>query len=162
MQDSRGIMCPGCLHGQEEGRAFLENEATNCLLEGAIMPDMEEGSKSSTQKRYADLIAISQDAFAERQLDAAYHALVAAMYSAREIGDAVRLTYVSRMATQQLAGIDENQPTYPHSTFSAAQKGLSSVYALLARQASTSATIIQTKTGQPGHRKRKQTRSPEE
>lgn len=91
---------------------------------------------------YERLMAVSREAFSARLFNVAYHALTAALHCARTLPTDDALHEVERVATEQLAWIDQNAPEYEHSTQSAAQRNHESIFLVLAHQA---ARTVQTR-----------------
>ena len=84
--------------------------------------------------RYERLMNITDQAFADRQYDVAYHALVAAMHCAEALGDEQRLSIVEQTAQRQREWIDTYDPGHRLSSQSAASQGVHSIYASLGAQ----------------------------
>ena len=80
-------------------------------------------------------MAVSREAHALAQHEAAYHALTAAMHSADSTGNVNALDAIGREAEQQISFIDRNHPEHRLATRSAARHSHPGVYALLVRQA---------------------------
>lgn len=91
------------------------------------------------------LMALNHEAFAAAHYNTAYHTLAAALHEAQYEQDAAYLAAVQRVATEQLAGIDQMAPAYEHSTASAAARGHTSIFALLASQAHVRLLLVQHK-----------------
>lgn len=90
-----------------------------------------------TASLFERLLAISRDAHARRQHEAAYHALTAAMHAADDAADVGALTIVLQESEAQIAAIDRSSPGHRLSTRSAARHQHPGVYAMLARQTAT-------------------------
>jgi hypothetical protein len=79
------------------------------------------------------LMTLNHEAFDAGHYNTAYHLLAAALHEADD--DVQRCATVQRCAEEQLAWIDAAHPAYEHSTKSAAARGHTSIFAMLARQA---------------------------
>ena len=103
---------------------------------------------------YERLVSINAEAFAARSYEAAYHALAAALYCARDAGDEDQVSDAGRRAGEQIAWIDANDPAHALSTASARGRGNENIFTSLGRQARTTLQILKserlTKPEQPG------------
>ena len=88
---------------------------------------------------------LSQEAFEMGAYDAAYHLLVAALDSAKDLNDLGILLDIAHAARGQLAWIDTYEPDNKHSTRSASQQGQSSVLKILAGRARLEGEILESK-----------------
>jgi len=101
------------------------------------MPD-----SGTAENLYQQLLAINAQAFQAHLFDAAYHALMAALECAKEMGSDEPLKNISQIAREQNAWIDRNHPEYGHSTQAAAQHNLpESILSRLAEQAEAILTM---------------------
>lgn len=91
-------------------------------------------SSTAIPSLFERLVAISREAHAHGQHEAAYHALTAAMHAADDAADVHALTIVRREAEVQITAIDRGFPGHRLSTQSAARHQHPGVYAMLARQ----------------------------
>lgn len=91
---------------------------------------------------FDQLMKLNQESFDQRRYDAAYHLLVAAMDYALYKNDEAGLQLVEATAIKQIARIDEIAPDYRHSTKSAAGRGMETIFAMLARQASAKQATV--------------------
>jgi len=98
------------------------------------------------QKVFQQSIRLSQDAFEMGAYDAAYHLLVAALDSAKELNSKGALLDIANTARAQLAWIDTYEPDHKFSTHSAAQQGQASVLMTLAGRARLEVKILQLQT----------------
>jgi hypothetical protein len=88
------------------------------------------------------LMVLNAEAFAAGHYNTAYHLLAGALHEGDE--NAQRFRRVQQVAEAQLAAIDATQPEYEHSTASAASRGHTSIFALLAQQAHAKHLMAQT------------------
>jgi len=91
---------------------------------------------------FRSLVKANQKAFDKGMYSVAYHALAAALHCAQCNEDEVGLTEVEKAAGEQGSLIDLYAPDYEHSTRSSETRGRTSIFALLARQASTRRSIL--------------------
>jgi hypothetical protein len=89
------------------------------------------------------LMTLNREAFEAGHYNTAYHALAAALHEAQEEQEAQDLCRVQQVAEEQLAEIDKAEPAYEHSTPSAASRGHTSIFAMLARQAHARFLMLQ-------------------
>src|SRR5262245_20731198 len=106
------------------------------------MPESDLLNQSDLRDMYNRLLQLNHEAFVRNEHDIAYHMLMAALQCAYKLGDPSGLEEVARLASQQLAWIDDHQPDYHHSTVSAEQRGHTSVYRLLVEQAHTRTKML--------------------
>src|SRR3712207_5973483 len=78
--------------------------------------------------RYEALMVMSEQAFADRQYEVAYHTLSAAMHCAEALGDERRLRTVEQTARMQRDWINSYDPAHRLSRQSAAARGGRSIY----------------------------------
>jgi hypothetical protein len=93
------------------------------------------------------LMTPNREAFDAGHYNTAYHTLAAALHEAQGQQAAQDLCRVQHVAEEQLAWIDQAAPAYEHSTPSAASRGHTSIFALLAHQAHTRFLMPQRKAG---------------
>jgi hypothetical protein len=105
---------------------------------------------AATTDLYERLLALNREAFAAGSYEVAYHALAAAMHCAIELEAPELLSDVAQRASEQMTWIDEHVPEHTLSTRSAGQRGNTSVYGLLARQATTHAHMLAHSRGHDG------------
>ena len=86
-------------------------------------------------------MAVNGEAFAAGHYEAAYHALMAALHLAQDLGDETRLRNVSQVAGQQRQTIDSLVPAHRLCSQEARSRGHESVFALAERQAAVQATL---------------------
>jgi hypothetical protein len=91
--------------------------------------------QSVSQDLYDRLTVINKEAFDAVLFDTAYHALVGALHSARNLEADQPLIDVARRAKMQLSEIDQKHPDYEHSTRSASGRQHDSIFLVLSRQA---------------------------
>lgn len=93
---------------------------------------------------FARLMAVNREAFASGHFEAAYHALMAALHVAQDVGDRARLEEVAKLAGEEAEGVDAVQPAHRLSSTTSREHGFESVFRLAARQASVRAHIPHT------------------
>jgi hypothetical protein len=96
-----------------------------------------------TSTIFQRLMTLNREAFDAGHYHTAYHTLPAALYEAQEQQAAQDLATIQRVAEEQLAWIDHTAPAYEHSTPSAAARGHTSIFAMLARQAHARCLLLQ-------------------
>ena len=77
---------------------------------------------------YAHAMEFNAAAFAAGRYEVAYHFLMAAMHSAEDAHDPVRLTEVARRCREQLRAIDSGSPSHRLSSPSAQSHGHRSIF----------------------------------
>src|SRR4051794_22110146 len=87
-------------------------------------------------------MAVSGEAFAAGHYEAAYHALMAALHLAQDLGDEGRLLRVARVAGEQGRHIDTVSPSHRLSSQTARARGSNSVFEYAVRQATTEAKMV--------------------
>jgi len=92
-------------------------------------------SAENVRSTYPLLLAINRQAFAHANYEVAYHALAAALHSARDDGNHQRIRDVQTIATHQRDWIDEHRPDHRLSSISARSRGQHSIFWMLERQA---------------------------
>ena len=107
------------------------------------MQKRKRTNSSNLRTVYSRLFRISEDTFASREYDVAYHALSGALHCAASLKDTKYLKEVERLAGDQLKWIDTHAPEYEHSTQSSSKRGLPSIYKNLATMANAKAVILQ-------------------
>jgi hypothetical protein len=95
------------------------------------------------------IIALNTEAFQAGHYNTAYHLLAAALHAAQGEETPEWLYQVKTLAANQLAWIDIDQPEYEHSTKSAATRGQSSIFRLLAKQAHAKFLVYQQERQKP-------------
>ena len=80
---------------------------------------------------YGMLILANQETFDGKEFDAAYHSLAAASQCAAALNDVELLQATEVLAASELARIDSQHPEYQHSSASASQRGMKSVFEIL-------------------------------
>ncbi|HJQ68299.1 MAG TPA: hypothetical protein VKA70_04980 [Blastocatellia bacterium] len=88
------------------------------------------------------LMALADEAFANKLFSVAYHALAAAYHCAVASNSEHQLSVVERAALEQLRWIDANAPDYEHSTASASKRNHTSIFVILSQQAATRSRYI--------------------
>ena len=88
-------------------------------------------------------MALNHEAFDAEHYNTAYHALAAALHEALEQQAAHTLFRVQQVAEEQIAWIDRVAPAYEHSTSSAAVRGRTSIFTMLAHQAHARFLMLQ-------------------
>jgi len=91
----------------------------------------------ATRSLFEPILALNREAFQVGDYNTAYHLLAAALHAAQGEETVRRLYEVKTIAQNQLTWIDIDRPEYKHSTTSAATRGQSSIFRLLAKQAHT-------------------------
>ena len=109
------------------------------------MTELAAANAAAAQPLFERLLAMSREAHAKAQYEAAYHALTAAMHSADDDADVRALAVIGREAERQIAHIDRVDPEHRLSTTSAARHTHPGVYALLVRQAATHIQMHETR-----------------
>jgi hypothetical protein len=87
-------------------------------------------------------MSVNGEAFAAGHYEGAYHALMAALHFARDLGDEDRLQRVARVAGEQGQHIDKQCPSHRLSSQAAGLHGHDSVFRLAVRQAEMSAKLV--------------------
>jgi len=105
---------------------------------------------SGASTLFERLIVLNGEAFAATHYNTAYHILAAALHEAQQGQDASCLATVQRAAEDQLAWIDEAISAYEHSARSAAARGHTSIFALLARQAYARRLLLERELSKEG------------
>jgi hypothetical protein len=100
------------------------------------------------------IIALNSEAFQAGHYNTAYHLLAAALHAVQEEETPEWLFQVKTIAENQLLWIDIDQPEYEHSTKSAATRGQSSIFRLLAKQAHAKCLVYQQERQKPRRRLR--------
>jgi hypothetical protein len=98
---------------------------------------------------FTHLMAISRDAAAAGHFEVAYHALAGALHAAQDADEAAKLLEVEATVRAVLAMIDTTAPAHPLSSASTTARTdrppRANLFAMLARQASTQATLARTR-----------------
>jgi hypothetical protein len=102
-------------------------------------------AKGATGDMYEQLIAISEMSFAGGHYEVAYHALMAALYWANDLGDVQRIEAVEQLANEQINWIDAHAVAFKHSTQSAALRGNQGIYETLKWQAASMVRMLKLK-----------------
>ncbi len=104
--------------------------------------------KPTAEDLYAQLIEINQHEFEAGYFNAAYHALMSALYCAERIPSNEPLVQVGKIAIEQIRWIDEHRPDYEHSTQSAAKRmQTDSIFSRLSTQAEMALKLRSVKGG---------------
>jgi hypothetical protein len=90
---------------------------------------------STTGDLYEQYINLAEMSFADEHFEAAYHALVAAMHTADDDGDANRIEVVKQMAREQITWLNIHRPNHLTGSTSAMHRGNRSIYGSLQLQA---------------------------
>lgn len=91
---------------------------------------------------YDRLMALSREAFTNANYEAAYHSLVAALYSAYQAQDEQHIVAVEQEAKDQFQRINTYAPAHRLSNQSAHLRGNASVYESLIRQSGTMRLLL--------------------
>jgi hypothetical protein len=94
-------------------------------------------SAPNRDEMYEHLLVISREAFREGSFEVAFHALCAAMHSAKDKKNVQFLRELLQEAEQHMQLIDAGYPNHPLSSSSAASRKHESIYRSLQRQIST-------------------------
>jgi hypothetical protein len=92
-------------------------------------------------ERFDRAIALSQEASAAGEHEAGYHALMAALHFATDLGDEGRLLRVAEEAAAQGRAVDSVTPHHRLSAHEAELRGHKGVYRLAERQAMAQAAL---------------------
>src|SRR5262249_10948867 len=92
---------------------------------------------------FAQLTGIDHGAFEAGRYEVAYHALMAALHAAQDVGDLEHLREVGRAAERQQDRIDADGPGHRLSSHEAKKHGAMGIFRMAARQASARAAIAQ-------------------
>ena len=87
-------------------------------------------------------MSVNAEGFGSGHYEAAYHALMAALPLAKDLGDEARLLPVAQVAREQGRSIDSRAPSHRLSSQMAQSRAHESVFRLAVRQASLEARLL--------------------
>jgi hypothetical protein len=100
-------------------------------------------ASQAPQSLFDPILALNREAFQAGDYNTAYYLLAAALHAAQGEETGRQLYHVKTIAANQLTWIDIEWPEYEHSTKSAATRGQSSIFRLLAQQAHAKLLLYQ-------------------